>query len=306
MYRGIHLAYNTTTNVYFTLSGLTVARGYTNGILFTATSGRSWTGIVASCVVTGCTLGGAIDAVGANNITVIISNTTARNNEGIGLGFYGSAATLDMTDCTIEQNAGAGGSFHLGTHSLTRCVVRGNGGGFSIGSGLNQFYNCLLCNNVQGSGGAVYGWNAGSDVRFYNSTLVSNRATSIGGGIRTSGASASFKMFNTILYSNYVGAAHSNYDLGGNTNSFFTNVCTYPSLAGTGNITNRPAFADFAGQNFRLSRGSPCINAGLNNAWPMTGAVDLDGNRRVDLGHDLVDLGCYEYVFPGGTLIQIR
>ena len=61
---------------------------------------------------------------------------------------------------------------------------------------------------------------------------------------------------------------------------------------------------DAANYNLRLTAGSPCINAGTNQAW-MAGDVDLDGRTRVDRFSRLVDMGCYEYV-PVGTLFGFR
>ncbi|MFC1453969.1 right-handed parallel beta-helix repeat-containing protein [Verrucomicrobiota bacterium] len=299
--RGIHLAYSVTTTNRFVLSGVTISSAYTNGILFTANVGILWTGVVDNCVVTG-TLGYAIDGKAAKNIAVIVSNSVVRNSTGIGVNLYGSSGRLTMTDCTVENNLAVGFSFHLGTHTFTRCIVRGNVGGFSIGSGLNQLYSCLINNNVAANGGAIYGWNNGTDVRVYNSTIVSNKATGSGGGIRTSGSSASFKFFNTILYSNYLNAAHNNYFLTGNTNSSFTNTCTFPSLAGSGNINSKPQFVDFAGQNFRLVINSPCVNTGTNQNWMITG-FDLDGKIRLRYG--TVDMGAYEKIYEG-TIYGIR
>jgi hypothetical protein len=87
---------------------------------------------------------------------------------------------------------------------------------------------------------------------------------------------------------------------------FFTNCCLNATngLVGTGNIAATPKFADVPGGDFRLTGSSPCVNAGMNQAW-MTGAFDLDGNPRIDTVWGVVDMGCYEYV-PGGTLITVR
>ena len=304
--RGVHFAYNVTTTNMFVLSGFTVYKACTNGVLFTANNGILWTGVVENCIITNSiTLGKAIDGSAANSIAVIISNSVICNNAGAAVNFYGSAANLVVTDCTVENNVSLGFSFHLGSHTLTRCIIRGNAGAFSIGSGLNQLFSCLLCNNVTNLGGAIYGWNNGSDIRIYNTTIVSNRATGAGGGLRTSGSSASFKLYNTIVYSN----SPNNFDFSGNTNSFLTNCCSIPSnaffvLSSTGNLTNPPAFVDFAGQNFRLTPASPCINRGLNQPW-MDGAKDLDNRSRKDVFSGLADIGCYEY-HPQGLMFTVR
>jgi hypothetical protein len=56
--------------------------------------------------------------------------------------------------------------------------------------------------------------------------------------------------------------------------------------------------------NYRLSQGSPCINAGLNQSWMVTNRIDLDGHRRIDVFSRIVDMGCYEYL-PAGSMYLI-
>ena len=58
-----------------------------------------------------------------------------------------------------------------------------------------------------------------------------------------------------------------------------------------------PKFVDAEGGNYRLKKGSPCIDQGAVNAKLMKlgwfGTVDLDGKKRI-LGKQ-IDMGCYEY-----------
>ncbi|MHC4207264.1 MAG: choice-of-anchor Q domain-containing protein, partial [Planctomycetota bacterium] len=68
---------------------------------------------------------------------------------------------------------------------------------------------------------------------------------------------------------------------------------------GTGNIDADPMFADDDG---RLLPGSPCVDAGDNDAIPVDIVTDLDGNRRVvdgdHSGSEDIDIGAYEVQWP--------
>jgi len=70
---------------------------------------------------------------------------------------------------------------------------------------------------------------------------------------------------------------------------------------GVGNIDADPLFVDPDNGNYRLSAGSPCIDAGDNTAVPTGVLRDLDGNPRFvadacagERGAT-VDLGAYEF-----------
>jgi hypothetical protein len=75
-----------------------------------------------------------------------------------------------------------------------------------------------------------------------------------------------------------------------------------------GNIDADPQFVDPATDNYRLSPGSPSIDAGDNTAVPEDIDTDLDGNPRyvddpdtVDAGYGdppIVDMGAFEFQIP--------
>ena len=63
-------------------------------------------------------------------------------------------------------------------------------------------------------------------------------------------------------------------------------------------------FKDFAGGDFTLRQGSPCVNAAaLDHDW-MDGVTDLIGAPRVI--NCLPDIGCYESNYGAGLLLLVR
>lgn len=132
-----------------------------------------------------------------------------------------------------------------------------------------------------GGGIAVKYINLGTTMRMKNSIVMSNVASGNA----------------NLYYDSYAPAATTNVSA---SNSCFT--CTLDLPGSSNNIAADPKFANFAGQNFRLTSGSPCRNTGLNMAW-MEGAFDLDGLNRIREGR--VDMGCYEYLLCG-TMIMLQ
>ena len=86
------------------------------------------------------------------------------------------------------------------------------------------------------------------------------------------------KKLSVLAYSDYV----------------ITNACLFA-------VDNK--FGDTNAGNYRLLGDSPCVNAGLNDAW-MTNAVDLDGRPRIHVySGNIVDIGAYEFVPKGAFYI---
>jgi len=173
--------------------------------------------------------------------------------------------------------------------------MSGGGSGFGLmGAGV---VNCLISGNAgQNYGGGVYCDDGGT---LYNCAIVNNITTNIGAGVY---CSQNGTLVNCIIYSNTV----DNWANNAAESITYTNCCTWPtnSLPGTGNITNNPQFIDWPAGNCRLALGSPCIDAGANQAW-MSNATDLDGRPRIRPPGGTVDIGAYEF-FPQGTIFSFR
>ena len=222
----------------------------------------------------------------------VVSNCVIRNNFS---GTDGGGVHLNLSggiicNSIIESNKAAakGGGIALtdatdGVGSVVRnCRIVGNlattvgGGVFIWHPGTLQ--NCLIADNAAtNSAGGVWvdSGNLGAGANIVNCTIAGNKAPSYG-GLSFIYAGATIK--NSIIWGN----------TGGNGNGgSYTYCATTPLPSGTGNTTNNPLFAD---SDYRLSAGSPCIDAGANSY--VNGATDLDGNPRI--ANSRVDMGAYE------------
>lgn len=184
-----------------------------------------------------------------------------------------------------------------GTYSLTTELI----------PNIGTLRSCLIAYNR-----ATGGTGAGGGVGFYayggrieNGTIVTNTAGSgdIGylplgsGGIWHHG-SGTVTMTNSIVYFN---KAPTNTDIGGTLSAGYS--CSPDLTDGVdGNLTANPKFRSLSGGDYHLAR-SPCVDHGIIMSW-MTGAVDLEGNRRIVNG--LADMGAYGSTYPIGSSFIFR
>jgi len=213
-----------------------------------------------------------------------------------------------VSNCTITANmlvefSGAG-VWAGGSSEIVHCRIVENvqwanynhpthGGGIYASSASVRIRNCLVAGNViRQNGGGIYGGTV------ENCTVVSNRtrlATATGGGVYLAAGST---LSNSIVYFNTVAGVHSNL----NTAVGVGYSCfTLPDDTSNGNISDDPQFVDLAAGNYRLLESSPCLNSGDSSVvdW----ARDLDGNRRIQ---GVVDMGCYEFQPPSGSILIVR
>jgi len=281
--------------------------------------------------------GGANSAVLSN--CYVAANMVATNGMASTAPTGGGTYGCTLTNCTLVWNTNLnanGGGAYIGT--MTGCLVASNycggtyGGGFA-GTGTDKAnhraYNCKFLDNRTKRGGGVYGasvynsliagnisddgYGGGAqDCWLWNCTVVSNRlgiAATTGGGLYDCKA-----VTNCIVYFNYNSAGTINNYSVGQTSGDCTNfgyTCTWPAKANwdASNFTNDPRMVNWPARDYRLDRGSPCIDKGLSIGWMTDPAdvrrKDLDGVPRVrGTG---VDLGAYESVPPPvGTVVLIR
>ena len=180
---------------------------------------------------------------------------------------------------------------------IVGCVFTGNQAGAALSFQSDPIIsNCLIWGNESSYvGGGLF--LDQSNAAISNCTIVDNTALSSGGGIYCFGNSTS-TVTNCIIHGNtptQIG--------GGSLPVTYSNV--QGGYNGEGNIDADPLFADPGEHDYRISPGSPCIDAGANYAVPSGIETDFDGNPRfVDdpftqdtgLGDPpLVDMGAFEY-----------
>jgi len=221
-----------------------------------------------------------------------------------GGGLAGIAMDGVVINCTFTSNTvtadyfATGGALAVdGSPMVIDCrfhanVAMSSGGAVTTqathGPGEPQFVNCTFTGNRAGdAGGGVFSSTYDSMPTLINCTLAGNAAGEAG-AVDTYLSSPA--LINCVLWSNGPDQVHDG------TNSATTLVYTnvQGGWPGTGNIDADPLFVDPDNGDFRLSAGSPCIDAGHNNAISDLTDTDLDGNPRFADDPNTTDTGCGE------------
>lgn len=290
------------------------ARGITGSIISNNTCTSSGGGIYQKGLIS------------QNNITnCIIENNTAGNQGG---GIYltqQSNEYIKMIGCTvrgnrvINANSSGGGICTSGNTRIVikQCVIEGNssagnGGGVLLSTALMA--NCLIVNNTTAATGAGVRMEANTAGTFksllYNSTISNNTSTSAQAGAGISMRNAGCEIQNCIVWGNRNSYGASDVNTSG------VGICAYSLFSealttdDNHNLNSNPLFVDAENGDFRLSSGSPAINAGSRNGISGVSGVDsdffthdLDGKARI-VG-TTVDMGAYEYSGTTGTDLAI-
>lgn len=266
----------------------------------------------------------------------VISNNHIRNLSSDGAGIYlatGTSAVHDcqimnhaapnalflyrgapvVSNCVIANNTARGMLIYGGAGLVVDCVVAGNrtdtgnGGGILISPEVTNCHteirNCLVVSNTAsvGAGGGIYFnlWNS-RHAKIVNCTFAANHSTNGGGGYIRG------QVINSIFYGNTVDAGASSNVHTYTPDASYQNSCVGQETppAGDGNIASDPQFASPSTGDYRLAKGSPCINTAAILDW-MNGARDLEGRQRLDRYSKLPDMGCYEAV-PHGVMYYLR
>lgn len=242
-----------------------------------------------------------------------LTNCTISGNTAVdGGGLRCSNASPVLTNCTIRENtarsSGGGVDCYYSSPTLSSCTIRRNcasvGGGMFCTGGTPTLINCTIAEN------RAFGWSSSlggglfcesSSLKLTNCTLSRNQAAD-GGGLYCR-YSSSPKLTNSILWGNIPQEV----SLFSSTGTPIVTYCDVQGgYAGIGNIDLDPGFA--FDDDFHLTVGSPCIDAGTNTPSGGLPAEDADGSPRPldgnDDGQAVADMGSHEFD-PGTPAIAL-
>jgi PKD repeat protein len=213
-----------------------------------------------------------------NSDAAWISNCIIRDCSAMIMG--GAAYRGTLVQCVLTNNLAL--EYGGGTYYSVLYNSRIIGNSSIYGGGISGGYarNCLVAGNHAGfSGGGV------RSAALENCTVVGNSATEAGGMAGGSGT-------NSIIWYNEAVVGPNWSESVFNSAPLLTASCTTPLPGGdgTGNFDDAPHLTGFF--DAHLLPGSPCLNAGVSQAW-MNAATDLDGEPRVSASG--VDVGCDQF-----------
>ena len=256
-------------------------------------------------------------AVYNNRSSAIYSDCLFRSNSCQVM--LNSTASPRITGCTFLKNTFTGHGTIRNSDSastIDRCVFNGNSadgaaGVYNDGNSATQISDSLFVKNVARTfrGGAIEDYSNG--LTLLNCTFSENSALYESGGVYLQQATAN--VANCIFWKNLVLSASGSsnaveraqidvYPVGLSTVTI-SNCCIQglARFSGSSNISYDPLFANTVLSDYRLSSGSPAVDAGNSSAASIL-SLDLDGNSRV-VGS--VDMGAYEKQSGSSVGVQL-
>ncbi|HEY3265792.1 MAG TPA: right-handed parallel beta-helix repeat-containing protein [Armatimonadota bacterium] len=174
------------------------------------------------------------------------------------------------------------------------------GAGVYVLDGAPSFVGNLIAGNVaytDAEGDQVLV--EGGQPRFIGNTIV-------GASSKTAfvcGATSSCQFANNIITAPTTALKPSGATQFSHNDVFPTPAVTPSPIGSDGNISAAPGFAEASTGNYRLTAGSPCLDAG-DDAFVSVGDWDLSGDPTI--WGTYVDMGCYEYqTVPPATMADV-
>ena len=259
------------------------------------------TGLLRNCGVI-LNNGGGVEMHGGLVESCVISGNVQRLWSGGGGVFFQPGEGGTVRRSTIRNNTATnGGGVYMDTATcrVEHCMIRDNtalesGGGVYVQGGAllagHRLENCVIARNAATLGGGVYA----TDGCFIDACTIADNTAGTGGGLRffDTALAGTGSIVNTVIYSNTASSeancamSVSNYGV--------TYSCTIPKPANADAtvFTNAPRWINGSQLNYRLSAGSPCIDAGFTQSW-MPGGIDVYRGTRVVAS--AVDIGADEF-----------
>jgi len=260
---------------------------------------------------TAATAGGGLVATNDYGDTLLDGNLVTGNKAISGSGGGISAGSVVLAGSTY-----VGGQVTLQNNTIRQNHSGGVGGGAAIGNSLDvlAINNLVADNTTYGDGGGLSVASRAGVVTLVNNTLARNEGLNTGpqgGGLSIElgdnyDATADARLYNNIVYGNLIDREYADIALENHPNltQVYGTVTAYNNdyvwlaqdvLSYTvdldGNIHADPFFADPYAGNYRLTTGSPCLDAG-DDAAPDLPTLDRAGQPRI--GGAQVDMGAYE------------
>jgi len=236
---------------------------------------------------------------GALNGCTIRANSAAARGSGV------CAEQATLSDCLIACNSNTwpsisqgGGLCGVWLVTASHCVISNNeattGGGAALGQDV-WLENSVLRGNRGTDGGAIQAGGQGAVA--WHCTVADNTASQGGGALQT--AEGSLELVNCIVYNNTAGTG-SNYHHQGAFPISFSNCCTAPVPPDSGCVAGPPHFVSVPHGTYRLTVGSPCIDAGSDDHHidddldHLPRPLDGDGSSGAQF-----DIGAHEFAHSG-------
>ncbi len=264
--------------------------------------------------------GGGMFNTTSSSPTISGCTFSGNSTHAFGGGMANETSSPTITSCAFSDNSssnGDGGGMYnndASSPTISNCLFSGNsslsnGGAFyNAMSSSPALTNCVLVGNSSGVGGALYGYQ--SSPTLTNCSLIGNSATTSGGALYNNNTSSPH-LNNCILWGDSAATDAEVYNLSSSVPVF--RYCDVQGSGGSdawvatlgtdngGNIDGDPLFIDAASDNYRLTQGSPCIDAGdgaLAPQYDASGNVRCDDPETVNTGAAspaYTDIGAYEY-----------